>query len=72
MSKAFGNVKAADGGLSGNDMENNSGGKDSPEEELRNLGLTEQEIEVVSLVAEGLSNKEISENNKRNKNKNMF
>lgn len=56
-----GNVKAADGGLSGNDMENNSGGKDSPEEELRNLGLTEQEIEVVSLVAEGLSNKEISE-----------
>ena len=29
--------------------------------ELRNLGLTEQEIEVVSLVAEGLSNKEISE-----------
>ncbi|MCR5292018.1 MAG: response regulator transcription factor [Eubacterium sp.] len=56
-----GNVKAADSGLSGNDMGNKSGGKDSSEEELRNLGLTEQEIEVVSLVAEGLSNKEISE-----------
>ena len=56
-----GNVKAADSGLPGNDKGNKSGGKDSSEEELRNLGLTEQEIEVVSLVAEGLSNKEISE-----------
>ena len=38
-----------------------SGNASGSEEELRNLGLTEQEIEVVSLVAEGLSNKEISE-----------